>query len=140
MTATPTLSIRERAQQFIEVLRAAEKHRDPETLVDLFSEDAELRSLLHDEPLVGTDGARKFWTEYLHSFRALETRFEAVHAAGSLALLEWVTHGTLASGQRITYRGVSVLEYEGDRVRSFRTYYDSAALRGGRRAHVSAQA
>ena len=48
--------------------------------------------------------------------------------ADSGSVLEWVSRGALPDGAPVEYRGVSVLEVEGDRVRKFRTYYDSAVF------------
>jgi hypothetical protein len=49
-------------------------------------------------------------------------------------VLEWTTEATLASGEPIAYRGVSLLEHDGDHVVSFRTYYDSRLLSGRQEA------
>ncbi|MDQ3369098.1 MAG: nuclear transport factor 2 family protein [Myxococcota bacterium] len=116
------------ADRFIAALTRAEQEHAPDALVALFRDDAELRSFIHDEPMHGVEGARRFWSEYLFAFRQLRSRFEKVTNLDGLAILEWVTEGTLSSGSPITYRGVSLVEHDGTAVRSFRTYYDSAAL------------
>ena len=36
---------------------------DPEAAADLFSEDASYRSFIFDEPHVGRDGVRAYWSE-----------------------------------------------------------------------------
>lgn len=118
------------ARRFADAVVQSEASGDAEPVVALFHDDAELRSLVHDAPLRGLEGARKFWREYLASFRELRSRFERVSDDGELGVLEWVTEATLASGEPITYRGVSLVEHDGGRVRSFRTYYDAMALAG----------
>lgn len=118
------------ARRFADALRRSEELRDPDDIVALFHPDAELRSLLHDQPMRGLAGARRFWQEYLATFRTLRSRFERASDSDGLAVLEWVTEGTLRSGEPVIYRGVTLLEHDGARVRSFRTYYDSAALSG----------
>jgi hypothetical protein len=107
------------ARRFIDALLRAEESGNADELVGLFDDDAELRSFVHDESLHGIDGARRFWREYLSSFQRLRSRFERVSDLDGLAVLEWVSEGTLASGTPITYRGVSLVEHDGDRVRSF---------------------
>ena len=52
----------------------------------------------------------------------------SVKEADGFAVLEWTSDAELAAGKRVTYRGVSILEADGDRVARFRTYYDTAAL------------
>lgn len=124
-------------RRFADAIMRGEERGDAEVIVALFHEDAELQSLVHEEPLHGIDGARRFWQEYLGSFRDLRSRFDRVREADGLAVLEWITDATLASGQPITYRGVSLVEHDGERVRSFRSYYDASALSGrhaGRRS------
>lgn len=124
----------DRTRRFVDALARAEAVGDPEELVALFSDRAELRSLLHHEPRLGIDGARLFWTEYLGSFRERRSRFERAREVGDLAVLEWVTDATTRSGASLRYAGVSLLEFEGDRIARFSTYYDSAALAGRDRA------
>ena len=42
--------------------------------------------------------------------------------------MEWTGKGELKNGQPIEYRGVSIIEHDGQKVSAFRTYYDSAAF------------
>lgn len=120
----------DRARRFIDALGHAEATGSADELVALFADRAELRSLVHDDVRVGIDGARRFWSEYLGSFRQLRSRFARVLEAGDLLVLEWITDGTTRSGVDVSYQGVSIIEFEGDRVARFCTYYDSAALAG----------
>jgi ketosteroid isomerase-like protein len=133
--SSPASSYGDRAQRFIETLRQVENTRQPEELLALFTEDAELRSLRRAGQRAGRDGVRQFWREYLSSFDTIESRFERVYETGDLVVLEWHSDATLASGRRIGYDGVSVIEYEGEKVKRFRTYYDSAKLDSSHRRH-----
>lgn len=113
-------------QRFIDGLQASEQSRDPGPVAVLFADDAELANLTHERK--GADGARQFWDEYLRAFKNVRSDFFAVYEADSFAVLEWTSTGELPTGTPIQYKGVSVLETAGDRVRKFRTYYDSAAF------------
>lgn len=42
--------------------------------------------------------------------------------------MEWEASGQLKGGHDIAYRGVSLLDVDGEQVKAFRTYYDSAAF------------
>lgn len=110
----------------MEALRAFEADGRPDPLVELFADDAELANLARAER--GRDGARRFWEEYRRAFGTIRSEFAAVIVGDGAAALEWESSGTLPSGAPIRYRGASVLEVDGDRVRRFRTYYDSAAF------------
>jgi ketosteroid isomerase-like protein len=113
------------------ILREAEERRDPARLAELFTDDAELSTLTRDEPRRGKAGARQFWAEYLQSFGKVQSQFGNVLEADGTAILEWVSDATFPDGRRVKYRGVSILETTGDRVKRFRTYFDTAALRPG---------
>lgn len=100
----------------------------------LFTTDAELSNHSGRKPHRGGDGARAFWREYHDAFQTIRSRFSHVLEGGDAVVLEWVSDCALADGTEISYRGVSVLEWSGDLVHRFRTYYDSAALRSGQDA------
>ena len=114
------------ADTFAKALQQAEESRDPGPLVRLFAEDAELSNYTHRES--GAEGARRFWSLYLDQFDEIRSSFSRLIEAEGQAALVWRSEGRLKGGQPIAYSGVSVLELDGDRVRRFETYYDSAAF------------
>ena len=114
--------------QFIAALHQAEASGDPNPLAALFAADSECTNLAKEAPETGVDGARKFWGDYLKSFQQVKSEFFNVIKADDHAVLEWTSTGTLPGGKPIKYRGVSVLQYAGDKVKRFHTYYDSAAF------------
>jgi hypothetical protein len=124
------------AHAFMSTLQQAEKSRDPEPLVALFDDRSELLTVALTEPMTSTEGARKFWTHYLATFEKIGSEFQHVIETENQAVLEWVGEGVLAaSGQAISYRGVSVLEHDGAHVQRFRSYYDSAVFVPGGAKH-----
>jgi ketosteroid isomerase-like protein len=116
------------ADRFIEALHRAERQHDPAPLLPLFSERSELMNLARDEPRKGTVGAREFWQEYFAFFESIGSGFHNIVESDGTAILEWSSEGRLKSGNPVSYRGVTILELEGTTIRSFRTYYDTAAL------------
>jgi hypothetical protein len=76
------------------------------------------------------------------AFSDIELAFAPVDVAGDQACVEWTmfaTHsGPLsvndddvcidATGARLTLHGITVAEFDGDRIRSFRQYWDEAEL------------
>ena len=114
------------ADTFAKALQQTEESRDPEPLLRLFSDDAELHNLAIAQQ--GLDGARRFWETYLAQFDRIRSEFTHLIETDSQAALVWTSTGALRDGQPITYRGVSILELDGDKVRRFETVYDSAAF------------
>jgi ketosteroid isomerase-like protein len=114
------------ADTFAKALQRTEETRDPDPLVQLFAQDAELSNYTHRES--GLEGARRFWFTYLEQFDGIRSRFRRLIEADGQAALVWTSEGTLKGGQPIAYSGVSVIGFDGDKVRRFETYYDSAAF------------
>ena len=71
----------------------------------------------------------------------LELRIDALDVVGDKAIAEWRASAVFSgpflvdddlliepTGQDLAVAGVSVAEFEGDRIRTFRSYFDDAAL------------
>lgn len=119
-----------RTTTFIDALHALERSGDAEQLAALFADDAELGNVTLGKRFRGRDGAREFWNAYRASFDSIESEFSDVIASGDCAALEWRSSGSLTGGREFAYEGVSVLDWEGDRITRFAAYFDSAALTG----------
>ena len=115
------------ADDFKKGLQTLEQEKDVDVITGFFSEDASLKRLTEEE-YNGKDGVQTFWQEYLDTFKTQETSFHNTAEMDGVALLEWRSQGELPNGKPLDYRGVSVLEHDGDKVSAFRTYYDSAAF------------
>lgn len=117
----------ERATAFMEALKTLEADKNPDVLVALFTDDATLERMTH-KTYEGKADAEAFWGEYLEPFEDITTEFFNVTEDDDGAVLEWASEGSLGGGKAIRYRGVSSLSFDGDKVKGFRTYYDSAAF------------
>lgn len=114
-------------QSFMAALQETERSKDPAPLVALFAGNATLSNLTA-RTWQGQDGAREFWEAYLHNFEQIRSDFTHHSDDGHTGVMEWKADGHLPGGHPISYRGVSVIEYDGGLVQAFRTYYDSAAF------------
>ncbi|HEX8279951.1 MAG TPA: nuclear transport factor 2 family protein [Chthoniobacterales bacterium] len=110
--------------RFKQALQETEKTGDPKRVASLFADGASLTNLGGDH---GND-ATVFWQKYLEQFREIRSEFTGETVSERSAALEWKSRGSLTDGRPVDYRGVSIIEFDGDRVTSFRTYYDSAAF------------
>lgn len=92
----------------------------------VFSDDVELVRPETGQQERGSGGARQFWQQYVDQFQEIRSEFSRV-VDGEVAVLEWTSTGRLRAGGDIRYRGVSLLDLDGDgRVTRFATYYDTA--------------
>ena len=124
------------AETFKSTLQQIEQSRDPGALVAMFAADSELMNLALTEPMKGTDGATKFWSNYLAAFEKIQSTFHHTTDGENTAVLEWISEGVIAaSGEPFNYRGVSVVEHDGEKAHKFRTYYDSAVFLPGGAKH-----
>ncbi|HEX8281309.1 MAG TPA: nuclear transport factor 2 family protein [Chthoniobacterales bacterium] len=110
--------------RFKQALQETEAAGDPQKVASLFAQGAPLTNLGGDH---GTD-ATAFWQKYLEQFREVRSEFTSETVSDTSAAREWQSRGVLADGKPVEYRGISVIEFDGERVTSFRTYYDSAAF------------
>jgi ketosteroid isomerase-like protein len=118
----------ERAQRFVDALRKLEKQGDVEAMVALFTDDAQVSNVVSAKVFSGADGARRFWTEYKATLGQVESTFRNMIESGDRVALEWETKGSANNGAAIAYEGVSIIEWDGDRVRRFFAYFDPHAL------------
>jgi ketosteroid isomerase-like protein len=117
-------------ERFMRALQHFEQTDDVEPLLELFHEECEVLTLGRTEPARGIREVERFWRDYRSAFRGIQSDFSHVIEDQAGAVLEWVSRGALANGEPVQYKGVSVLETDGGRVRRLRMYYDSAVFRG----------
>ncbi|WP_164019070.1 nuclear transport factor 2 family protein [Pyxidicoccus trucidator] len=118
----------ERAQRFVDALLKLEEHGDLEGIVSLFSDDARVSNAASPRVFSGPAGARQFWKEYKGTLGKVKSTFRNMIEAGDRVALEWETQGTAHNGSAIAYEGVSILEWDGDRISRFYAYFDPHAL------------
>lgn len=127
-TQSSQIAADDMAKRFMQTLQHTEATGDVESLVALFADTADLSNLAMTEPLHGRETIRQFWQNYLSVFERIQSRFTHVSEEKGTITLEWISEGTLSSGEPLSYRGVSILETQNGQVQHFRTYYDSAAF------------
>lgn len=116
------------AEKFIEALGNLEKSDDVEAIVALFADDAEIGNVTLTENLSGTDGAKEFWTNYRKTFGEVSSEFTNKIHSENVSALEWTSKGTSANGSEINYDGVSILEFDGEKIKRFFAYFNPAKL------------
>lgn len=113
------------AEKFIEALGKLEKSEDVETIVALFADDAEIGNATLTKNI---NDAKEFWTNYRKTFGKISSEFTNKVHSENVSALEWTTTGTSANGSEINYDGVSILEFEGEKIKRFFAYFNPAKL------------
>jgi hypothetical protein len=115
-------------QLFEDALQRLDETGDPADLLARFADGAELHRPEVDTQTATAD-AEAFWKAYRAQFDEISTEFTHRTETDEHAALEWQSTGRLAAGRDITYRGVSLLTFDGaGLVTRFATYYDTAAF------------
>lgn len=115
--------------RFLDALREVEEHGNVEPMVQIFTDDARIWNPELQQPLIGRDGARRFWRDYRDTFAAVRSEFRSIIEGQEKSALEWETTGTLeANREPFSYRGASIIDWSGDRITRFAAYFDPRAL------------
>jgi limonene-1,2-epoxide hydrolase len=104
--------------------------RDWDDVMDLFSEDARLHSMMEAEPTVGRAAIRRRIEKLCENMSEVRIEVLSSAVAGSSVFLERVDNFVNA-GRPGAMPVVGILEIENGRVREWREYYDRATLLGG---------
>ena len=114
----------DRARKFAAGLHELDKNCDARAFAALFTDDAVTQRF--DARGERRGEVEQFWQEYRAQFQSISTTFYDVVEGGDRFALEWTSDATLSDGRPIRYRGVTVIDLDGDKVSRLRTYYDSA--------------
>jgi len=91
--------------------------RDPDAMLELFSEDAEYRIDPFMQPLVGSNAIRRHWNEVAASQDHIEFDAERVWVSGNTVLGSWhVALTRIVSAERVRVRGFSTMELDDARL------------------------
>lgn len=114
----------DRARTFAAGLHELDKNGDAAAFAAQFTDDAVTQRF--DARGERRGEVEQFWQEYRAQFQSISTTFYDVVEGGDRVALEWTSDATLADGRPLQYRGVTVVDFTGDKVSKLRTYYDSA--------------
>ena len=114
----------DRARTFADGLQTFEKDGDVAAFAALFADDAVTQRF--DARGERRGEVEQFWQEYRDQFESISTTFYAVVEGGDRFALEWTSEGKLADGRPLRYRGVTIIDLDGEKISKLETYYDSA--------------
>jgi len=108
--------------------------RDVDTMMEVVSDDI-VEDLAGVGVVTGADEDRAFLTALFESFPDLASEVTRVVGAGNLVAVEWRRRGTFtgrpwrglpASDRPFDFRGVALVEVDGDRITRINVYSDTA--------------
>lgn len=119
---------RELAETFINALHKLEETGDPQEIAGLYTDTAEIANVVTPKTFTGVDGARDFWTKYRETFGEMRSEFRNVIAIEGSAALEWTTVGNSKDDHEIIYSGVTILEFDADKISRSCAYFNAHDL------------
>ncbi|HEX8396325.1 MAG TPA: nuclear transport factor 2 family protein [Pyrinomonadaceae bacterium] len=119
---------RELAENFINALRKLEETGEPAEIAALYAENAEIVNVVSPKKFTGIEGAREFWTRYRETFGEMRSEFRNKIVNETSAALEWTTRGISKENHEITYSGVTILEFKGDKISRSCAYFNAHDL------------
>ena len=105
----------------------AEESRDPDRIIDFFTDDAEWRGP-RGTRLRGKSEIRGYYAASSITYPSVTVEVLNVHGDSHKATLEWHAVFTDAQGRRSTLTGANVMTREGDKIASLVTYHDPSEL------------
>ena len=111
---------------WVETYRQAWEECDAEKAASIFTDDSSYRSFIFEEPHIGRDGVRSYWSEVTSTQAEVQVTMGRPIVDGPRAAVEfWTTMEN--SGEEVTLVGCLLLTFDHDgRCRSLSEYYEFA--------------
>jgi ketosteroid isomerase-like protein len=112
------------AQDLLDTFKRGWETRDPDTVLALFSPEAEYREHPFGPPLVGSNAIRARWNEIAATQAHVDFEPEMIWVAGAAVLASWhAAYTRRAAGERVRVRGFMTMELDDDgAIRRFRQW------------------
>ncbi len=124
----PGTSDRERIRSLVHRYFELHSRRDWPGLSDMFTPDVTLIHPVYPKS-TGRDAVGRFFTEYIPSrFAKYYEYAPTVIVEENRAAAEWIFEVTRLDGQAATLTGVTMLEFDGERIKTIKIFTDPAQL------------
>ena len=125
MTGTPN---RDRVRSLVHRYFDLHSRREWVALLEMFAPDVTLIHPVYPKS-VGRDAVGRFFTDYIPSrFRQYFEYAPNVIVEGSWAAAEWIFEVTRLDGRAATLTGVTLLEFEDERIKTIKIFTDPEQL------------
>ena len=124
----PETPDRERIRALVHRYFDLHSRRDWPGLAGMFAHDVMLIHPVYPKS-TGRDAAGRFFTEYIPSrFSKYYEYAPNVIVEANQAAAEWIFDVTLLDGQPATLTGITVLEFDGERIKTIKIFTDTKQL------------
>jgi ketosteroid isomerase-like protein len=124
----PDTSDRERIRGLVHRYFDLHSRRDWSGLLEMFAPDVTLIHPVYPKS-AGRDDVGRFFTEYIPArFLKYFEYAPNVIVEENQAAAEWVFEVTRLDGQAATLKGITVLDFDGDRIKSIKIFTDPTQL------------
>lgn len=124
----PDTSDRERIRSLVHRYFELHSRRDWPGLLDMFTPDVTLIHPVYPKS-TGRDAVGRFFTDYIPSrFPKYFEYAPNVIVEEKQAAAEWIFEVTRLDGQPATLTGITVLEFDGERIKSIKIFTDTMQL------------
>ena len=125
----PDTSDRERIRSLVHRYFEFHSRRDWQGLLDMFTPDVTLVHPVYPKS-AGRDAVGRFFTDYIPSrFPKYFEYAPNVIVEENQAAAEWIFEVTRLDGQPATLTGITVLGFEGERIKTIKIFTDTMQLR-----------
>ena len=100
-------------------------HIDPDEMALFFTEDAYIQPMMKD-PYSGRDEIRRMCGIWASHWSGIEMPLRNVVGSGNVVMTEWSDESTF-EGKPYVIPCAGVFEFDGDKIKAWRLYYDYAA-------------
>lgn len=118
------MSAKPRSVAVVEELYSKFAAINPDELVEYFTDDAYIQPVMKD-PYEGREGIRRMFGLWAN-FGNVETPLRNIAGDDRVVFTEWLDQSDFG-GKHYAVPCVGVFEFEGDKIKAWRLYYDSAA-------------
>lgn len=121
---------REEVLEVIGVYQKSWESQDPDLILTIFTSDAKYHERTFEKAHLGHDEIREYWvSKVVNSQSDIKFKLLNLYLEGETAIAEWeATFNHLEKGKNYIMREVAILDFEGNKIKHLREYWQAKAL------------
>jgi limonene-1,2-epoxide hydrolase len=117
---------RELADRLLGTYKRAWEEQDSDLILTIFHPDATYQERALGQPMTGHEQIRRYWIEKVCTEQS-DISFEIINSmiSGKILVAEWRANFMSSIEGRVDLAEVAIIEVEGEKIRSFREFFDA---------------